>query len=93
MYVFSGGSLQENSDCRYFAEKGAAAAIASISGSRVAVSDTASCASAPSALKPRRLPLRLAKHRASYLHYVPKGVIGIISPWNFPFSIDRKSVV
>jgi succinate-semialdehyde dehydrogenase/glutarate-semialdehyde dehydrogenase len=27
------------------------------------------------------------KHRRSYLHYAPRGVVGIIAPWNFPFAI------
>src|SRR5258706_11118537 len=27
------------------------------------------------------------KHRGSYLHFTPRGVVGIIAPWNFPFSI------
>jgi succinate-semialdehyde dehydrogenase/glutarate-semialdehyde dehydrogenase len=38
-------------------------------------------------LEPRPIPLHLFKHRKSYLHYVPRGVVGIIAPWNFPFSI------
>jgi len=38
-------------------------------------------------LQPVPIPLHLMKHRASYLHFVPRGVIGIIAPWNFPFSI------
>ncbi len=38
-------------------------------------------------LAPQKLSIRVAKHRASYLHYVPRGVIGVISPWNFPLSI------
>lgn len=29
--------------------------------------------------------------RRSYMHYPPLGVIGIISPWNFPFSIPLGS--
>jgi succinate-semialdehyde dehydrogenase/glutarate-semialdehyde dehydrogenase len=40
-------------------------------------------------LRPERLPLRQAyvlQKRAS-LFYEPIGVVGIISPWNFPFSI------
>src|SRR5882724_6217185 len=40
-------------------------------------------------LRPERLPLRQAyvlQKRAS-LRYEPIGVVGIISPWNFPFSI------
>jgi succinate-semialdehyde dehydrogenase/glutarate-semialdehyde dehydrogenase len=42
---------------------------------------------APAMLAPEPIPLHLMKHRASYLHFVPRGVIGIIAPWNFPFSI------
>ncbi|MBA3397917.1 MAG: aldehyde dehydrogenase family protein [Deltaproteobacteria bacterium] len=42
---------------------------------------------APAMLAPERVPLHLLKHRASYLHFVPRGVVGIVAPWNFPFSI------
>ncbi len=42
---------------------------------------------APEMLAPEPVPLHLMKHRASYLHFVPRGVVGIIAPWNFPFSI------
>lgn len=38
-------------------------------------------------LAPRTIPLRLLKHRRSRVHYEPRGVIGIISPWNFPLLI------
>jgi succinate-semialdehyde dehydrogenase/glutarate-semialdehyde dehydrogenase len=38
-------------------------------------------------LAPEPISLHLLKHRASYLHFVPRGVIGVIAPWNFPFSI------
>lgn len=38
-------------------------------------------------LADEKIPLHLLRHRASYLHYVPRGVVGIIAPWNFPFSI------
>jgi succinate-semialdehyde dehydrogenase/glutarate-semialdehyde dehydrogenase len=31
--------------------------------------------------------------RRSYLHYPPLGVLGVISPWNFPFSIPMGTVV
>ena len=31
--------------------------------------------------------LHLLKHRKSYVHHTPRGVIGIISPWNYPLSI------
>jgi acyl-CoA reductase-like NAD-dependent aldehyde dehydrogenase len=42
---------------------------------------------APEMLAPSPVPLHLMKHRASYLKYVPRGVVGVIAPWNFPFSI------
>jgi succinate-semialdehyde dehydrogenase/glutarate-semialdehyde dehydrogenase len=42
---------------------------------------------APAMLAPEPVPLHLMKHRASYLHFVPRGVVGVIAPWNFPFSI------
>jgi succinate-semialdehyde dehydrogenase/glutarate-semialdehyde dehydrogenase len=42
---------------------------------------------APQMLAPEPIPLHLMKHRASYLHFTPRGVIGVIAPWNFPFSI------
>ncbi len=35
-------------------------------------------------LEPQPIALRLLKHRASYIHYVPRGVVAIIAPWNFP---------
>lgn len=38
-------------------------------------------------LSPHPIPMELLKHRASYLHYQPRGVIGIIGPFNFPMSI------
>lgn len=39
---------------------------------------------APKLLAPREISLKLLKHRRSYLHYVPRGVVGIITPWNYP---------
>lgn len=44
-------------------------------------------------LAPRPISLHLMKHRKSYIHYAPRGVIGIISPWNFPFSIPLGEAV
>ncbi len=38
-------------------------------------------------LAPREIELHLLKHRRSYVHYAPRGVVAIISPWNFPFVI------
>src|SRR5437868_6758528 len=36
----------------------------------------------PEILAPHPVPLHLMKHRASYLHYSPRGVVGVIAPWN-----------
>ncbi len=44
-------------------------------------------------LAPEPISLHLLKNRASYLHFVPRGVVGIISPWNFPFGIATGEVV
>ncbi len=44
-------------------------------------------------LGPRQIPMHLLKHRRSYLHYKPRGVVLVISPWNFPFSIPFGEVI
>jgi len=44
-------------------------------------------------LAPRRIELHLLKHRRSYIHYKPRGVVLIISPWNFPFAIPMGEVI
>jgi len=44
-------------------------------------------------LAPEPVTLHLMKHRGSYLHFVPRGVIGVIAPWNFPFSIPLGETV
>jgi succinate-semialdehyde dehydrogenase/glutarate-semialdehyde dehydrogenase len=44
-------------------------------------------------LEPRPISLHLIKTRASYVHYVPRGVVGIISPWNFPFGIAAGEII
>jgi succinate-semialdehyde dehydrogenase/glutarate-semialdehyde dehydrogenase len=51
------------------------------------------CKRAESILAPRPITLHLLKTRKSYLHYIPRGVVGIISPWNFPFSIPLGETV
>jgi len=48
---------------------------------------------APKVLAPEPIPLHLLKHRASYVHYTPRGVVGIIAPWNFPFVIPVSGAV
>ena len=42
---------------------------------------------AEKALADEKIPLHLFPHKKSYLRFYPRGVIGIISPWNYPFSI------
>ncbi|MBI2605569.1 MAG: aldehyde dehydrogenase family protein [Deltaproteobacteria bacterium] len=48
---------------------------------------TTYCARAPKLLRSKKISLRWAKHRKSHLQFWPKGVVAIISPWNYPFSI------
>jgi succinate-semialdehyde dehydrogenase/glutarate-semialdehyde dehydrogenase len=38
-------------------------------------------------LRDEKIPLHLFPHKKSYLRFYPRGVIGIISPWNYPLSI------
>ncbi len=44
-------------------------------------------------LAPQQLSLHLMKHRKSYVHHVPRGVVGVISPWNYPFQLPLRDVV
>src|SRR5581483_1074166 len=44
-------------------------------------------------LAPRDIELHLFLHRKSVVQYVPRGVIGVISPWNYPFVIPIGSVI
>jgi len=46
-------------------------------------------------IRPERIPLGkyTLMGRSSYVRYKPLGVIGIISPWNFPFAIPVGEVV
>jgi acyl-CoA reductase-like NAD-dependent aldehyde dehydrogenase len=41
----------------------------------------------PSILKSKRIGPWLMKTLSSYVLYAPRGVVGIISPWNYPFVI------
>ena len=50
------------------------------------------CRRAPGLLRPRRIRLHLLPHRRSYLHFRPKGVVGVVSPWNFPLAIPLGEV-
>jgi succinate-semialdehyde dehydrogenase/glutarate-semialdehyde dehydrogenase len=51
------------------------------------------CKNAARILAPHDIGLHLLKHKKSSIHYVPRGVVGIISPWNFPFVIPMGDVV
>jgi succinate-semialdehyde dehydrogenase/glutarate-semialdehyde dehydrogenase len=44
-------------------------------------------------LKKKNIPMRLMLHRKSHIEYWPMGVIAVISPWNFPFSIPFGEIV
>ena len=38
-------------------------------------------------------PLGLMKHRRSIVSYVPRGVIGIIGPWNYPLMLPFRDAI
>jgi aldehyde dehydrogenase (NAD+) len=45
-------------------------------------------------MKPKRVGTRLALFGSrSHIHYEPKGVVLIVSPWNFPFNLTLSPVV
>ncbi|HEY6878977.1 MAG TPA: aldehyde dehydrogenase family protein [Polyangiales bacterium] len=44
-------------------------------------------------LAPREVEPHLFKHRKSYVHYVPRGVIGVISPSNFPLLVAASEAI
>jgi acyl-CoA reductase-like NAD-dependent aldehyde dehydrogenase len=48
---------------------------------------------APQVLKDRKIPMRLMKHRKSYLNYWPLGVVAVISPWNYPFLLPIGEII
>jgi len=43
-------------------------------------------------LAPRDEPLHLLKHRKSTVSYVPRGVVAVISPWNYPLMLPFSEV-
>jgi len=51
------------------------------------------CKNAPRILAPREIGMHLLVHKKSTTHYAPRGVVGVISPWNFPFVIPMGDVV
>jgi succinate-semialdehyde dehydrogenase/glutarate-semialdehyde dehydrogenase len=44
-------------------------------------------------LKPQRIHVSVFRNRVSYVHHKPRGVVLVISPWNFPLSIPFGEVV
>ncbi len=44
-------------------------------------------------LAARSIPIWIFMNRRSYIHYRPRGVTFIISPWNFPFTIPAGAVI
>jgi succinate-semialdehyde dehydrogenase/glutarate-semialdehyde dehydrogenase len=44
-------------------------------------------------LAPREIELHLLKHKRAYVHYSPRGVVGVISPWNFPFTLSMGDAI
>ena len=51
------------------------------------------CRNAEHILEKKKISLHLLKHRRSYIDYRPRGVVLVISPWNFPFTIPFGEVV
>ncbi|MFN8370411.1 MAG: aldehyde dehydrogenase family protein, partial [Bacteriovoracaceae bacterium] len=51
------------------------------------------CKKAPKILKNKKISMHLVKYRKSYIHYKPKGVVYVISPWNFPFAIPTGEII
>ncbi|HEU5077219.1 MAG TPA: aldehyde dehydrogenase family protein [Polyangiaceae bacterium] len=47
---------------------------------------------APEILRPREERLHLLKHRKSTIAYVPRGVIAVISPWNYPLFLPLSEI-
>jgi succinate-semialdehyde dehydrogenase/glutarate-semialdehyde dehydrogenase len=50
-------------------------------------------AQAPRALAERTIDFHLFRHRRGVVRYAPAGVVGVISPWNFPLVIPLGTVV
>jgi succinate-semialdehyde dehydrogenase/glutarate-semialdehyde dehydrogenase len=48
---------------------------------------------APKILAPREVSTHLLKHRRSIVHYQPRGVVAVISPWNYPFQLPLRDTL
>ncbi len=46
------------------------------------------CSNAPKFLKDRQISLHLLKNKRALVAYQPLGVVGVISPWNFPLILS-----
>jgi len=44
-------------------------------------------------LAPEKIGISIMKHKHSEIRYVPRGVVLVISPWNFPMSIPAGEIV
>ncbi len=51
------------------------------------------CQHAPEILAPHEIPLGLMKHKRSFIHYVPRGVVGFITPWNYPMLMPMRDII
>lgn len=48
---------------------------------------------APKILADQKIRIHLFLHKKSVLHFEPYGVVGILSPWNYPFAIPMGEMV
>ncbi len=48
---------------------------------------------APKILAPREIELHLFKHRKSYVHYAPLGVVAVVAPASYPLVIPADSAI
>ncbi|MCA9773664.1 MAG: aldehyde dehydrogenase family protein [Myxococcales bacterium] len=48
---------------------------------------------APSILAPKPVDPGLLMHKRGWITYMPRGVVGVISPWNFPFNLAAGPTV
>jgi acyl-CoA reductase-like NAD-dependent aldehyde dehydrogenase len=44
-------------------------------------------------LAPHEVNLHMLKHRRSFVRYEPRGVVAIISPWNYPFQLPLRDAI
>ncbi len=47
----------------------------------------------PKYLKPEKRSTGLFVHKAAYTNFQPRGVVGVISPWNYPFILTAGPVL